>query len=215
MHKHSKHFLGKKIPGQSEPRSALRKPRSIAGSWSLFFLLPVVLGALFITQPQLTDRSSTSSRSAELRDSATAFSRTLGAQESQVVACGRGDAFIKQVRQEPLFPFIPDSINSKADGGCKPAVWSRDVIVALLLRALALLNWLAVGLAIIMTVVGGIYYIAGFANENMVKTGKKYLVAVYLGVAIISLAQIMVTATFNVFNPTDPRDGIDGINTSN
>ncbi len=204
-------FLGKIAPAQApRQQNAQRAPRSASSVWSLFFLLPVVLGAVLITQPTFNsseNNQNTSPRSGELRDSSGPLNRTLGA-NPVVPAVGVCERLLNDIKAAPLFPFIPDVLLSKDPTGCRPAVWSRSVILFLLYRGLALLNWFAAGLAIILTVVAGLYYMAGFANENTVKTGKKFLVGVYVGVAIILFAQLLVRATFSALNPGRVEDAI-------
>jgi hypothetical protein len=106
-----------------------------------------------------------------------------------------------------LFPLIPDGIRgvnrdgvdvtapgneAKATEQCSRPFWNRQVFFWFIYKALAILNWFALALTILLTMYAAFLYITGFANENNVKTAKGILTSAYVGLAIVFLAKILV-----------------------
>lgn len=111
-----------------------------------------------------------------------------------------------------LFPIVPDGINGydrdgkKSDTACSPPFWNRAVVFWFVYKALAFLNWLAMALAILLSLYGGILYITGFANEGNVKKAKGIIIGAYTGLIIVFLAKILVFGAINLISDEDPRN---------
>ncbi len=110
-----------------------------------------------------------------------------------------------------LFPLIPDGIRGvKRDGTtdlekqCSQGFWTRDVAYWFVYKGLAILNWLATALAILLTIYGGVLYMTGFANEANVKKAKGIITGAYIGLAIVFLAKILVYGSVTLVSNTDP-----------
>ncbi len=109
-----------------------------------------------------------------------------------------------------IFPIIPNGVRGLDSSGnlsptvCSPAYWGRDVLYFFVYKGLAVLNWFAEALAIILTLYAGILYMTGFYNEGNVKTAKTMLIGVYTGLAIVLLAKTIVYSGINLAVKNDP-----------
>lgn len=113
----------------------------------------------------------------------------------------------------PLFPsYITGGEDTTEHGPgiskCSASMWNRVIFVALVYKSLALVNWIAGALAVILTILSGVYYVSGFASENNVKKAKTILGATYAGFAIVLCARLIVQGSFLLFSdnykPIDP-----------
>jgi hypothetical protein len=119
-----------------------------------------------------------------------------------------------------LFPFVPDGISGwDANGNrvetltadqrnavCQPGFWTREVFYWFGYKVLAILNWLAMAAAIILTIYGGLLYISSYANEANAKKAKGIIVGAFIGLAIIFLAKVLVYGAVNIISGQDPSD---------
>jgi hypothetical protein len=119
-----------------------------------------------------------------------------------------------------LFPFIPDGISGYDTNGkqittmspdeankvCSQPFWGREVAYWFIYKALAILNWIATALAILLTLYAAVLYITGYASENNVKKAKSILTGAYIGLAIVFLAKVLVFAAVNIVSGQDPVD---------
>jgi hypothetical protein len=110
-----------------------------------------------------------------------------------------------------IFPLLPHYLNeppattttppttttgtTPSPSGCYPALWGLDVLRLLSYKVLSLLNWLAFVIAILTTVYSGLLYIGGFANEGNIKKAKSLILTVYVGLAIVLLARVILYGT--------------------
>jgi len=110
-----------------------------------------------------------------------------------------------------IFPVIPNGVRGLNAAGdpdptvCSPPYWGREIIYFFIFKALAILNWFAEALAIIMTLYAGILYMTGFYNEGNAKTAKTMLIGIYSGLAIVFLARTIVYSGINLAVKNDPN----------
>jgi hypothetical protein len=119
-----------------------------------------------------------------------------------------------------LFPLVPEGISGWTKDGknikdmasteeqnkvCSQGFWTREVFYWFVYKALAILNWFATAVAILLTIYGGILYISGFANEANAKKAKGIIIGAYVGLAIVFLAKIMVYGAINLVSNENPE----------
>jgi hypothetical protein len=118
-----------------------------------------------------------------------------------------------------LFPIIPDGLRGITPKGvdvtldpntinnwCTQPFWTIEVFYWFVYKGLAILNWLAIAAAIILTLYAGVLYMTGFANEANVKKAKSILAAAYIGLAIVFMAKIIVYAGVNAVSGTNAEN---------
>lgn len=98
----------------------------------------------------------------------------------------------------PTFPLIPNQFLDSGVNECNPARWNFDVFNYLAYKFLAILYFVSYVMTILLTIIAGIYYISGFANEANVKKGKSILISTYVGLLIVMLARLILFGSFNL-----------------
>lgn len=221
----SRTFLGKIIPTHATPRVQRRaKP-----AWFALLVLPVMAagGLLTLQSSQLSPESGPRttggalSRSIAAGEEAAEKTRVLRAEGGAAVnnPCTKeavSKAFKRQsdgtyAKDIVLFPIIPDGIRGVKEDGttdietvCSQGFWTRDVLYWFGYKILAILNWFATALAILLTMYAGILYISGFANEGNLKTAKGILIGTFMGLGLVFLAKVIVYSAVNVVSNEDP-----------
>jgi hypothetical protein len=94
-----------------------------------------------------------------------------------------------------IFPLVPKSITSSDSVGCGPSYWTLKILTIFLYKVLGLLNYAALVIATVFTIVAGLLYISGFANEANAKTAKKVLTTTYVGLIIVLSARLILGST--------------------
>ncbi|MBU6388971.1 hypothetical protein KGQ71_00470 [Patescibacteria group bacterium] len=219
-------FLGKPIPRSSSHRPL---PRPGHFSLTLYIIAPLVLtigycfmfshhlfvptsptaDAITLPTARVLGAASAPNPNAALTNQ---YAQNTGGAATQTLSCNVKNLFAgADAPDKQIFPLIPASISS---GGsiCPPQAWNIGIVYFFAVKALILANWLAVALAIILTVYAGLLYISGFANEKNVQTAKTWLISVYTGLLIVILARIIVygidTQLLGVTsNPSTPPGG--------
>jgi hypothetical protein len=209
----SRSFLGK-TPPVVQDLSQLPSKKVIA----LFLPLlcaSLVLGALLIDAKNyallaVNDHATTLHAQEETSQKATKSTKTSTTAKKEAPGTSSGQVpctFSPYAGQSGyldaavIFPLIPAQLrpNATGDGSCPPPAWNLNVVRYFIYKALTLLNWLAGALAVILTILAGLYYIAGFASESNIKKGKTILVTAYTGLIIVSLARLIVYGSVQLF----------------
>lgn len=118
------------------------------------------------------------------------------------------DQYVSTLFHGDILPLFPTQITGGeyTEGGktvtskCKPSSWNRMIVAGLIWKSLAILNWFAGAVAVIFTILGGVYYLSGYSGENNVKKAKTIIGATYVGFAIVLLARLIVQGTFLLFS---------------
>ena len=101
-----------------------------------------------------------------------------------------------------VFPILPPEILGE---NCSPPYWDLTIFKILLYKAFALLNYVILVTAIIMTIYAGLLYLSGFSNEKNIATAKTVLISTYVGLALSLSATLILRTTIGVF--ADDRNG--------
>ena len=231
-------FLGKPIPEQakSKPARKLRKKQSTA--WGTLLVLPVVAcGALLALQktslqPTVSERSTGAALARTFASTSTPPPTTAATPTPVPNPCdtyldapppnGVRSAFMSSNGTiTNIFPIIPDAVNtlpqtvydpttgnSITTTYCSPPFWTRQVMYLFVYKGLAILNWLAEALAIIITLYAGILYMTAVYSEGNAKTAKAWLIGAYGGLAIVFLAKTLVFSAISVAVQDNPYTAI-------
>lgn len=83
---------------------------------------------------------------------------------------------------------------------CTPAYWNMTQVKYFIFKAIHILNWVALALAIILIVYSGVLYISGFAVEANVKKAKSTVIATLTGLVIVFAARYIIDGAFILFS---------------
>lgn len=197
-----KTFLGKSIP---EPHRLQAKPRLRSSSWVLFFLAPTAIFGFMIylytlatpTQPFTLSNQRTVSQALDSSEPVRVLGDNIGPVDPDPCAYSKISG---SYNPTTIFPLLPTNILSQAPSsgttfGCTPPYWNLDIFKVLAWKIIGLLNWVALTIAVILTIYSGLLYISGFANEGNVKKAKSILIAAYVGLIIVLTARIILFGT--------------------
>ena len=214
------HFLGKPLTRRREFGAPKPRFKPWLGLFSLPLLFAIGLTAL---QPNTFQGSlrrngvrevvtiPSSNRFFAAAAPVTPIQPTSGAPADKPNPCD--SAAVRTAMLGNIFPIVhPLLRNFKAYSdnpttGCVPALWTRNVLILFIYKALALLNYLAGALAILSFIYAGILYMSSFASEGMLKTAKGAVVGTCIGLAIVTSARFIVGGSFQLFgNVNDAKD---------
>jgi hypothetical protein len=205
-----RHFLGKTAPGHSH----LAPARASSNRGLLLLLLPVFFASLFIG----TLGEGTRFAHAERQVILASLPNAPAPDPCNRIPAGQSGANTNAVNQIysgdifPLFPAVlfdfPDETGHVRYTGCYPALWTRDVIGALIFKILGLLNYVAGALALLTTIYAGILYLTAPISEGTVKTAKSILLGTYLGFFIVLGARLIVQGSFQLFGDSNPHGNV-------
>ena len=108
----------------------------------------------------------------------------------------------KRFSSSRIFPIITSDILSDDPKGCSPPYWNIRIFTILLYKALGLLNYIALTLAILFTVLAGVLYISGTFNEKNVAKAKTILISTYIGLIITLSARLILGSTQLIIGAT-------------
>ena len=219
----AKTFLGKPVPVPRKEAAPFQPGRF---SWVLYVFGPLAIAGAILYLGSFQSPAPFSGMSLRNLGSARLVERAYAAGATYANPCAYSK-IRNTFNMNTIFPLLPTSINppqptpnpttnlipQQDPNKCSPVYWNADVMWVLAYKALALLNYVAYALAVILTIYAGLMYLSGFANEANAKKGKTILIATYVGLALVMLSRLIVYGTYQVLtNKAADPNTVDPVN---
>ena len=214
-------FLGMPIP-KMQPPPALKKRKTTTREWAVLALFSFVLvGCMQLNQEPLVGQRVFSEPTQSIRILSSTSSKVpvaaplpSAAVPATVTQCDVSKPPLSVTfNVKTIFPLLPLSILGEHDI-CSPPYWNLDVIKIFIYKAMALLNYLILVAAIILTIYAGIMYLTGFQNEGNIKKAKGILGATYVGLIISLSATLILRTTISIAASSESQHVINDNNSA-
>lgn len=197
-------FLGKNIPEPKLPNVKLAGTKLKRLRW--LWLFPLLLSIAWPVQALVKNYVFSNSQQAAVQS---AYNNGESTRVLAVIANPCDSNLINPlINNMKIFPLVPSELVSNNANECSPPYWNLLVVLYFAYKALRLVNGIAYIMAVTFTVIAGLYYIAGFANEANIKKGKSILLATYIGLIIVLSARLILYGTYQVITgrPVNPNN---------